>query len=267
MSTPPELPRISLVTPSYNQGEFIRQTIESVLSQQYPNLDYRVVDGGSTDGTLDILREYGPRLQWVSEPDRGQSHALNKGLSQATGDVLGFINSDDYLEPDALHRVGSFFREHPEAFWVTGRCRTVDEAGREMRRIVTHYKNFWLRGGSPTVLKCLNYVSQPATFWRRELHEKVGLFAEDLRFAMDYDYWLRASQHYRLWTLPEYLACFRLHCRSKAGAIPRQQFDADLEIARKHVGPGLLLTVHAFHNRLIIAANRILMAGMNRGSR
>ena len=266
VSSPSRLPRISLVTPSFNQGAFIGRTIDSVLGQEYPNLDYFVVDGGSTDGTLEILRGYGSRIRWISEPDRGQSHALNKGLAAADGDVLAFLNSDDVLLPGVLRRVGEYFRDQPGTHWLTGRCRTIDARDREIRRVVTAYKNAWLYTGSIRVLQCLNYVSQPATFWSRELYERVGPFNEDLRYAMDYDYWLRAAQHYRLHVLHRDLACFRIHGESKAGAVPRMQFDADLQIARTHVRSRTLLAIHALHNRLIIAANRVLLAGIERDS-
>ena len=114
------LPRISVVTPSYNQGNFVEETIQSVLDQGYPNLEYIVMDGGSTDGTLDILRKYEKRLVWKSERDRGQSDALNKGFRMASGDIFSFINSDDVYEPGALHKVGRFFVDHPQASWLTG---------------------------------------------------------------------------------------------------------------------------------------------------
>ena len=121
--------RISLVTPSLNQGKFIRATIESVLSQGYPDLDYRVQDGGSTDGTLAVLREYEPRVAFVSEKDRGQADAINRGLSKATGEVLGYLNSDDVLLPGALAAVGEAFASDPELMFVWGRASYLDEAG------------------------------------------------------------------------------------------------------------------------------------------
>lgn len=251
-------PKISLITPSYNQAAFIKQTLESVLSQGYPDLEYIVIDGGSLDGTVDILRRYDGKLRWTSEPDRGQSHALNKGLRMATGEVIGFLNSDDYLEPGALKHVGQFFAAHPEAAWLTGRCRTVDHTGREIRHLITAYKNFWLRLGSYQVLLVLNYISQPATFWRRRVIETVGDFDETLRYAMDYDYWLRVGRHFRLCVAEEYLASFRVHAMSKAGSSANAQFDADVQIARRYAESPALGRLHAWHNALIVAVYRLL---------
>src|SRR4051812_39375084 len=120
--------RISIVTPSYNQGAFIGRTIDSILSQQGDfELDYRVIDGGSTDGTVEVLRSYGDRLTWISEPDKGQVDAINKGLAAVTGDVIGWINSDDLLLPGALAKVAAAFRAQPETEWVHGRCVIIDE--------------------------------------------------------------------------------------------------------------------------------------------
>ena len=255
-----QLPRITVVTPSYNQGDFIEQTIKSVLGQGYPDLEYIVVDGGSTDGTVDILKRYDGRLHWTSEPDRGQSHAINKGLRIATGEVFAFLNSDDLYEPGALRKVGAFFVQHPEAAWLSGRCRNIDEQGREIRKAITLYKNLWLRLRSYAVLQVLDYVAQPATFWRRRVIEKVGLFDEHLSYAMDYDYSLRLGPHFRLWVLNEYLACYRTHAKSKAGSSANAQFDADLEIARTHVSSPVLCGLHRLHSALVVAIYRQLLA-------
>lgn len=253
------LPRISIVTPSYNQGEFIEQTIESVLGQGYPDLEYLVMDGGSTDGTLEILERYGDRLTWVSEEDRGQSDALNKGLRRATGEIVAFINSDDYYEPGALHAIGEFLARNPESSWVTGKCRTVDDHGREIRSAITRYKNFWLRRRSLRALQVLNYVSQPATFWHRRVLERVGEFDESLEYAMDYDYSLRVARHFRLDYIDRYLASFRVHPSSKAGASAHAQFDAGLEIARRYVRSPVLLGLHRAHNALTVGIYRRLL--------
>ena len=254
------LPRIIIVTPSYNQGCFIEETINSVLDQGYPNLEYIVMDGGSTDGTIEILKKYSSQLIWFSEKDRGQSHAINKGLRQATGDVFAFLNSDDVYEPSALLAVGEFFTIHPDTYWLTGWCQTMNTQGQVIRKLSTFYKKFWLIWRSYKALLVLDYVSQPATFWRREVIEKVGEFNENFHYAMDYDYSLRVGKHYKLWVLPRYLARFRVHPTSKAGASAHSQFDADLKIACSHTDSTLLQHLHAWHNSLIIAVYRLLLA-------
>jgi len=248
------LPRMTVITPSYNQAHYIERTIESVLDQTYPDLEYWVIDGGSTDGTLDILSKYGDRVDWASERDRGQAHAINKGIERSSGEVVAYLNSDDVYEPGALSTVGRFFADHPQAGWVTGKCRIIDQKGREVRRAITFYKNMWLRLGSYTLLLILDYISQPATFWRREVLERVGVFDETLYYTMDYDYSLRVGRHYRLQVIDEYLASFRVHPHSKGGSGARKHFQADLETARKYTTSPLLLGLHRLHNTMIVAA-------------
>ncbi len=247
------LPRITVITPSYNQGQYIEQTIESVLSQDYPDLEYWVIDGGSTDGTVDILRRYDGRINWISERDRGQTHAINKGLARATGQVLAYLNSDDVYEPGALITVGEYFSRYPQAVWVAGKCRIVDTAGREVRRAITLYKNIWLRLGSCTVLRVLDYLSQPATFWHRKVIDKIGSFNEALRYAMDYDYSLRVARHFPLRVIDAYLASFRVHPSSKGGTGFVAQFEEDLTCARQHCSSRVLVGLHAVHNATIVA--------------
>jgi glycosyltransferase involved in cell wall biosynthesis len=243
------LPRITVVTPSLNQGRFIERTIRSVLDQKYPDLEYFVVDGGSTDGTVDLLETYGSRIRWTSAKDRGQSDAVNKGLAQATGEVCSFLNADDLYEPGALLRVGEYFASHTEQVWLAGRCRIIDAEDREIRRLVTAYKNFWLRLGSYEVLTVLNYISQPAVFWRRRVMEEVGHLKETLHYGMDYDFWLRIGKRYPLDTLPEYLAGFRVHPSSKTGATTRQ-FNEMWEIVQDHCHSRFLLAMHRGHQRI-----------------
>jgi glycosyltransferase involved in cell wall biosynthesis len=256
----PDLPRITVITPSYNQGAYIRQTIASVLSQGYPDLEYIVIDGGSTDGTLDVLNSYNGLIHWLSEPDRGQSHAINKGFRIASGDVIGILNSDDLYEPAALLRVGRFFSQHPQACWLTGKCRTVDRDNREIRRLITLYKNSMLPSRSFYLFTIINYMSQPATFWRREVLDTVGYFDEDWHYAMDYDYLLRIGKRYKLWFLNQYLARFRIHNVSKTGSLPERQFEADLAAARKHVHSPFRNKLHQLHNELIVRVYKILQS-------
>ena len=254
MNTSLILPKITVITPSYNQANFIDQTIQSVLSQNYPNLVYIIMDGGSTDGTIEILKRYNSQLVWFSEKDRGQSHAINKGLRRSTGDVIAYLNSDDVYEPGTLLAVGEFFADHPDACWLTGWCSTVNTQGKEIRKLSTLYKKFWLFWRSYKALLVLDYVSQPATFWRREVIEKVGEFNESLHFAMDYDYSLRVGKHFKLRVLPRYLARYRVHHNSKTFSSTESinaQFDEDLEIARKNGASRILTGFHTFHNSLI----------------
>jgi glycosyltransferase involved in cell wall biosynthesis len=179
-------PRISIVTCSYNQAAFIRATLLSVLNQDIEGLEYLVIDGASTDGSIDIIRQLESRITtWISEPDSGQSDALNKGLMLASGDIVGWLCSDDILLPDALAEVVEFFDSHPEVDAIYGNAIIINEDGRplRMKREIKFY---------PWILTYdHNYVPQPSMFWRRKLHEHAGYLRNDLHFTMDLELWLR----------------------------------------------------------------------------
>jgi len=203
--------RISVVTPSFNQGEFIGRTIESVLSQQGDfDLEYLVVDGGSTDSTLDVLRGFGDRVRWISEADRGQSDAINKGFARGSGEVLAWLNSDDTYQPGALAAVARVFAER-RAEWCFGQCRIVDERDAEVRSFIARYKDRAARRYSRARLLMENFIPQPATFFSRELWRAAGPLDERLRYAMDYDLWLRFAARGPPAYLPMPLADFRWH--------------------------------------------------------
>ncbi len=210
--------KVTVVTPSFNQGSFIERTIESVLAQRGDfELEYLVVDGGSSDDTLSILRRHEGRLRFVSERDRGQSDAINKGFRMATGDVLAWLNSDDTYAEGALDAVVSALRR-TGARWCFGECRIVDEDDREVRFAISRYKSWSSRRYSRTRLVGRNFIPQPATFFRKDLLAEVGPIDESLHFAMDYDLWLRFARVADPVFVPRTLASFRWHGRSKTGA-------------------------------------------------
>lgn len=254
----PNYPKISIITPSYNQAQFLEETIQSVLGQNYPNLEYWIIDGGSTDGTLEILKKYNGQIKWISEPDHGQTHAINKGLQRATGEIVAFLNSDDIYEPGALFAVGRYFLSNRDAVWLSGRCLNVDEFGCRIRSFIQRYKNFWLRLNSYPVLLVLNYISQPATFWRRSALQKVGYLNEDLHYTMDYEYWLRLGKEYRLNVLNRDLASFRIHGLSKSGTTPNKQFDEELKVA-KFFGNNNHIFLHKLHRFITVTIYEKLM--------
>lgn len=253
-----QYPKVSIITPSYNQGPFIERTIRSVLDQGYPNLEYIVMDGGSADGTIDILRRYEGRLTWISEQDKGQADAINKGIGRATGDIVAYLNSDDVYESGSLQRVAEHFRAHRETMWITGKCRIIDEQDRETRRPITAYKNFLLRHFSYSLLLVTNPVSQPATFWRREAVKEFGLFDENEHLVMDYEYWLRIGKKYPLTVLDEYLAGFRVYASSKTSRLFLTTFKREMELARNYSDSLLLNGLHRLSYLGIAAAYLVL---------
>jgi glycosyltransferase involved in cell wall biosynthesis len=234
--------RISIVTPSLNQGGFIERTVRSVLEQRGEfELEYLVFDGGSTDGTREIMGRYADRLRFVVEPDTGQANAVNKGFRAATGEVVGWVNSDDLLLPGTLARVAEAFRSRPDLLWLHGRCEIVDEDDRAIRRWVSAYKDRRSRRYSREALLVENFVSQVTVFWRRSVHERVGYLDESLRYTFDYDFWLRLSELQAPLFLDEKLAAFRWYTRSKSGADFERQFAEDAAVFRRHAPAGGLL--------------------------
>lgn len=258
--TQPEYPKITIITPSLNQGQFIEATIQSVLSQGYPNLEYIIVDGGSTDNTLDILRSYSGRLQWFSEKDNGQTSAINKGLRLASGQIMAYLNADDLYLPGTLEKVAKKFMEKPDAMWVTGKCRIIDVKDQEIRKLITAYKNFYLRVNIPSLLLITDYISQPATFWRAEVFKTVGPFHEDFHYAMDYEYWLKLSTGHPLVIIPEYLAAFRIHSHSKNTTAGHRNdyIDEERVIIEGYTKSRLFKLLHTLHRWLMTTVYSIL---------
>jgi glycosyltransferase involved in cell wall biosynthesis len=225
-------PSISLVTPSLNQGRFIRATIESVLAQEYPGLEYLVQDGGSTDETLTVLRENAGRLAWVSEKDRGQADAINRALHRTRGEILGYLNSDDVLGPGALRAVGELFAALPGILFVWGRASYIDEEG----EVVSPYL------ARPEALERLAdacFIAQPAAFFRRKVWEEVGDFDETLHHTMDYDYWLRIAERYGTSCgafLDRELAGCRMHADAKTVAGWSRGLDEIFALVKRRTG-------------------------------
>jgi glycosyltransferase involved in cell wall biosynthesis len=227
--------RVSVVTPSYNHCQFLERTIDSVLSQTGDfELEYLVVDGGSSDGTLAILTKYDKRLIWSSELDEGQSDAINKGLRRATGEIVGWLNSDDILLPGALARVTAAFGERREIEWVHGQCRIIDAQDRPIRKWISAYKDWCCRHYSYSRLLTENFISQMTVFWRRSLLDQVGYLDPNLHLAMDYDLWLRFAQRSEPAYIREPIACFRWYPTSKSGAGFQEQFRVERMIARRN---------------------------------
>src|SRR5215813_11268294 len=206
------LPLISVITPSFNQGRFIEQTIRSVLLQGYPHLEYIIIDGGSSDESVDVIRKYEKYLTyWVSETDRGQSHAINKGLKKASGKILCWLNSDDYFAPGALTTVAEKLVDGTGTYAVVGHMVRVYQDGRPPLTI---------RGGYENRRRLLQFwkgyeMHQSSIFWRREILETVGLLDEDKHLIMDFDYWARISEHFEFKNVDRVLSYVNYHDRMK----------------------------------------------------
>lgn len=252
-------PKISIITPTLNQAGFIRQTIESVLNQQYPNLEYIVMDGGSTDGTLNILKRYTGKITWYSKKDKGQTSAINTGIANSTGEIIGYLNSDDMLEPGCLGKVARFFTVNNDYLWVTGKCRIIDSLGNPIRSLITGYKNFWLKYFRlKQTIFVLNYISQPATFWKREVLDLAGIFNEQYHLSMDYDYWLRLWQIGDPGYIDEYIASFRIHENSKGYNYFKKQMEESTGIIRKFSKSGIIPLLHQLHDTITLQTYRLL---------
>lgn len=207
----------SIITCSYQQGAFIDVTLRSVLDQEYEALEYIVIDGGSTDGSVDTIRSYADRLAyWVSEPDRGQSDALIKGFARARGEIQSWLCSDDLLLPGALKAVAAFFTGHPEVDAVYGDALWIDAVGNHLRPKKEP------RFHRLAFLFDHNYIPQPSMFWRRSLYERVGGLDTNFHLAMDSDLWERFSRATRIAHLPRYLSCMRYYPEQKTRALKAQ---------------------------------------------
>lgn len=224
-------PKISVVMPSYNQGTFIEDSLRSVLDQNYPDLEFIIIDGGSTDNSVDIIKKYEDRLAyWVSEPDKGQTDALIKGFSRATGEILCWLNSDDLYEPYTLHTVAKYFLDHPDAEFVFGNCYWVDEKSNVLfeRREIPFVKWVWLYA--------YNYIPQPAAFWKGELYRKVGGLDPNYKLSMDGDLFARFSNVARLDHIQVTLARFRYYAAQRNQRYRRQSMGEDYKILCRELG-------------------------------
>ena len=232
MTAPP--PRFCIVTPSYNTGRYIGAAVQSTLDQDWPEVDYVVMDGGSTDGTVDVLRNFGPRLKWVSEKDAGQSDAINRGFARVGSgepdEILGWLNSDDTYAPGAFRAVAEYFAAHPDVDLVYGDATYTDPAGGHIARCV-HVEPYSRR----RLFHYGDYIVQPAAFFRRRAFDAVGGLDVSLHWAMDYDLWLRiAARGLRIAYLPKVLAHFRWLAENKTATGGWGRLDEIVAILRRH---------------------------------
>lgn len=250
---------ISIITPSYNQGRFIEQTIQSVLSQNYCNLEYIVMDAGSTDQTLSILKKYEKHLKWFSKKDNGQTNAINNGIKLAKGDIVAYINSDDYYLPGVFNRMARNFEKNKKVMWLTGDYEIIDEKNKRIQSYVVWYKKLLRRYLSYPLLSFANSIIQPSTFWRKSIHDDIGYFNESYRYCFDYDMWLRMYKKFgKPLLVPDALSCFRIHSLSKGGSQFGRQFQEELTVLKKNNSNKTHFFFHTLHNKLIDAVYQVI---------
>ena len=222
-------PDVSIITPSYNQGSFIETTIRSVLSQEGVQIEYLVMDGESSDGTVAILEQYRDRLEFISEKDSGQAAAINKGFRKARGRIIAYLNSDDTYLPGALAKAVQFMDEHPEYALAYGEGYHVNAEGKIIDRYPTepfHYER----------LSEICFICQPTAFLRREVLQTVGYLDESLHYCMDFDYWIRVARQHPVGYIPAYLATSTLHARGKTLSKKYEAHREMLATVGKHYG-------------------------------
>lgn len=222
-------PIVSVITPSFNQGRFIEKTIRSVLEQDYPHIEYIVIDGGSTDKTIDILKRYGDRIKWISEKDRGQSDAINKGIMMAKGEIVAWLNSDDYYLPGAVRKVAEVFQREPCATMVYGSGYRIDE--NEKWRVpckVEPFFDLW------KLIHLYDYILQPATFMRRSAVLSAGLLDVELYYNLDWDLWIRLAKEGKVVYIPDKLACARVYPEAKTQSGGLRRWKEIIRISKKY---------------------------------
>jgi|SRR3972149_674630 len=257
-----KLPKISIVIPSLNKARFIGETLSSIFSQDYSNLEVIVQDGGSTDGTIGLLKKYAKKypkiISWESKKDKGQVDAINKGLAKATGDIVTYINADDVYKKGAFLEVGRYFAKHPKTLWIAGKGEIIDGKGKVISSFVTDYKNFLLSQNKYDLLLMVNYLMQPSVFLSMKTYLKFGPFTGTKTGVMEYDLWLKLGKKRMPEAINKTLSSFRIY----KGSISTKKFKkvlfADEQIAEKYTQNPLILLLHYLHNIGRVAIVNIL---------
>ncbi len=218
--------KISIVTPSLNQGEFIEQNIRSVLQQDYHDVEHIIVDGGSTDATLSTLAKY-PHLSWTSERDSGQSNAINKGFQRSKGEIVAYLNSDDFYEENVFGAVSEYFLLHPECKVLYGDITYINRSGKPINTLTGDVITY------QSLTRCPDLVRQPSSFWKREILEECGTMDERLQVVMDFDFFLRIAKRYKFHYLRRNLSYFRTYEENKTSRQSRTQIVEIYHVLRK----------------------------------
>lgn len=223
------LPKISIITPSYNQAQFLEDTILSVLGQGYPNLEYLIMDGGSNDGSKEIIKKYSDSISyWQSIKDKGQADAINQGFKKAGGEILMWLNSDDMLMPNVLYKIADYYKKEPEHLYF-GNCihfQTIDSGVKTVGSNVLTLFN-------ENRLNELDFIIQPSSFWNRKIWEETGPLDETYHFGFDWEWFLRVQKNFKLTPISDVLSMYRIHDQHKSGTGGKQRQKELLKIYQK----------------------------------
>lgn len=246
------LPRISIVIPSYNKVNYVGETLQSLVCQKYPNLEVIIQDGGSKDGTLDVIKQYTKRypgiFKYFSKRDKGQVDAINKGFRKAKGNVLAYLNADDILKEGALLAIGKVFAKDPQLLWLTGYGDIIDQNGGRIASLVTVYKNILLGANNYKLLLMVNYITQPATFLSRKTYLLYGPFKGTEKYVTEYDLWLKLGRINMPYVIDRYLASFRLTTDNISATEFRELLSLDYKIASTYTSNRMVLALHYLNN-------------------
>lgn len=246
------LPKISIVIPSHNKAAYIEATLHSIVTQNYPDLEVIIQDGGSTDGTVEIIKKFATRypklFQWESKKDKGQVDAINKGLKKATGALLAYINADDVYKKGALLEVGQLLKTYPDTLWITGYGDIIDKNGSIRSSLVTKYKNILLNNNNYSLLLIVNFITQPSTFLSRRAFEEFGPFTGTKKYVMEYDLWLKLGKVRMPFVIKENLSSFRLTNDNISAVSAKELLKIDNQLVGKYTTNGLFLALHKLHN-------------------
>jgi glycosyltransferase involved in cell wall biosynthesis len=245
-------PKISVVIPSYNKVKYIGKTLESIVNQKYHNFEVIIQDGGSTDGTLEIIKKYASKysnlIKYESKKDGGQLNAINNGLKKATGEIVTYINADDVYCKGAFEAVVGHYIENPDALWFAGKSVVIDENDKEIAKFATLYKNFLLMHSTYYMLLTTNFLMQPSVFVTKKALKKYGMFTGTKFAVMEYDLWLKMARDGMPVVINKVLTNFRIERDTKTSSNPKELLMEDEKIVKKYTNNIFILLLHKLHN-------------------
>lgn len=244
-------PNISIVIPSYNKEKYIKKTLDSIVSQSYKNYEVIIQDGGSTDGSVKIIKQYAKKnkkIKWESRKDKGQLDAINKGLRKATGDILTFINADDVYKKNAFQQVADCYKNNPNTIWFAGRGDIINKNGKQIQKAVTIYKNILQKINYYPLLLTVNYLTQPSVFISRKAYKKYGPFTGTKNYVMEYEMWLKLGKVQMPTLIDQTISSFRLFIGNKSTIYFDELLRLDYKIASKFTNSKVLMFLHKLNN-------------------